>query len=210
MVSERTIGRLSQYRSFLSRLLREDATHVYSHQLAAYCGVTSSQVRRDMMAIHHSGSPSRGYGLVALLGDIGRVLDEPAGERVAVVGVGNLGRALMAYFAGRRPKMEIAAAFDSDPAKVGRLFHGCRCHPMDELERVMAEAGIRVAVIAVPGGEAQAVASRLVQAGARGLLNFAPVRLTVPEGVHVEYIDMVMALEKVAYFARGLGGRDGG
>jgi redox-sensing transcriptional repressor len=126
LVSEKTIGRLSIYRSMLNRLLREGGTNVFSHQLSAYAGVTSSQVRRDMMAIGHTGSPSRGYEVQDLLDDIGTVLDDPDGEPVAVVGVGNLGRALIAYFSGRRPKLDIAAGFDSDPAKVNRVIRGPR------------------------------------------------------------------------------------
>lgn len=208
MVSQRTVGRLSQYRSFLNRLRREGLTHVYSRQLAAYCGVTASQVRRDMMAIAHSGSPSRGYEVDALIAAIRALLDNPSGEGVALVGIGNLGRALMAYLTGRRPHLSIVAAFDADPQKVGRILHGCPCYPMADLERVLHEQHIRVGAIAVPAGEAQAVANRLVRAGARGLLNFAPVPLAVPEGVHVEYIDLIMALERVAYFARQSPRRD--
>jgi redox-sensing transcriptional repressor len=201
----------------LSDLQREGVMSVYSHQLASMTGNTAAQVRRDIMTIGYSGSPSRGYDVDGLVESIGRYMDAPDGQHVALVGVGNLGRALMAYFAGRRPRLEITAAFDADPEKVRRVIHGCRCYPMEDLERVIEEEAIEVAVLAVPAGQARAVADRLVRAGIRGLLNFAPVPLKLRTGVYVEDIDVTMSLEKVAFFARqqreaalGRLGRDAG
>lgn len=201
-VSEKTIARLSLYRRLLHELLVDGATSVYSHQLAAMAGGTAAQVRRDIMAIGYTGSPTRGYDVRELIGSIASFLDAPEGQRVALVGVGNLGRAIMAYFAGRRPNLSIAAAFEVDPGKVHRVIHGCRCYPMEELPEVIAREGIGMGIIAVPAEEAQGVADKLVRAGVRGLLNFAPVPLHVPPGVFVEVIDMTTSLEKVAYFAR--------
>jgi redox-sensing transcriptional repressor len=200
--SEKTIGRLSLYRSLLNRLLRQDVKTVYSYELAAMAGGTASQVRRDLMAIGATGSPNRGYEVERLIANIGAVLDATEPEGVALVGVGNLGGALLAFFANRRPMLRIVAGFDTDPFKVNRVLHGVRCHPMADLERVIQEQSIRVGVITVPAGEAQEVADRLIRAGAYGLLNFAPVRLRVPTGIHVEDVDVAMSLEKVAYFAR--------
>jgi redox-sensing transcriptional repressor len=108
----------------------------------------------------------------------------------------------MAYFTGRRPNLSIVAAFDNDPYKADRVIHGCRCYVLEDLDRVIREEDIRVAIIAVPATEAQAVADLLVRAGVAGMLNFAPVRLHVPSHIYVEDIDMTMSLEKVAYFAR--------
>jgi redox-sensing transcriptional repressor len=201
-VSEKTIGRLSVYRRYLCQLLDEGTSHVFSHELARLTGGTAAQVRRDLMAVGFSGSPTRGYDAAGLVGAIGEFLDDPAGQRAALVGVGNLGRALLAYFVGKRPRLRIAAAFDSHPRKAGRVIHGCRCYPVAELAPRLAEEGIEIGIVAVPAGAAAGVADGLVQAGVRGILNFAPVRLHVPETVHVEDIDFAMALEKVAYFAR--------
>jgi redox-sensing transcriptional repressor len=108
----------------------------------------------------------------------------------------------MAYFAGRRPRLSIVAAFDTDPSKVNRVIHGCRCYDIADMARIVREAGIEVAVITVPARAAQDVADALVEAGVKGMLNFAPAPLRVPLGVYVEDIDMTMSLEKVAYFAR--------
>ncbi len=201
-VSDRTIGRLSLYRRFLRDLRADGETHIFSHQLAALAGGTAAQVRRDIMAIGYSGSPVRGYDIERLLTSIGQFLDASQTQNVALVGVGNLGRALLAYFVGRHPTLSIVAAFDKDPAKANRVIHGCRCYPVDDLKVIAHEQDIRLGIVAVPAPEAQSVANLLCQAGVRGLLNFAPIRLWVPEHVHVEDIDVTMALEKVAYFAR--------
>ena len=201
-VSDRTIGRLSLYRRLLNNLAAEGVRYVYSHQLAAMAGGTAAQVRRDMMAIGYSGSPTRGYEVTELIQSIRDFLDAPGGQNAALAGVGNLGRSIMAYFAGRRPNLRIVAAFDVDPYKLNRVIHGCHCYGLDQAVRVVPEMDIQVAIVTVPATEAQAVADTLVRAGVHGLLNFAPVRLRVPPEVYVEDIDMTTSLEKVAYFAR--------
>jgi redox-sensing transcriptional repressor len=201
-ISEKTIGRLSLYRRLLNDLVLEGVQNVYSHQLARLAGVTAAQVRRDMMSVGYVGSPTRGYDVSELIASIGHFLDDPAGEGAALVGVGNLGRAILAYFSGRRPHLRIAAAFDKDPYKVNRVILGCRCYPLDELSAVVREQDIKVGIVSVPASEAQSVADALVRAGVRGLLNFAPVPLHVGPGTYIEEIDMTMSLEKVAFFAR--------
>lgn len=165
-------------------------------------GVSAAQVRRDLMVVGYTGSPIRGYDVRELVDSIGAFLDSPRGQGVALVGVGNLGRAILTYFSGRRPKLSITAAFDSDPHKVNRLIHGCRCYPMEELTKICQEQEIRVAIITVPASAAQAVTESLVRAGVRGILNFAPTPLRVPGNTYVEDMDITMSLEKVAYFAR--------
>ena len=201
-VSGKTIGRLSLYRRVLLGLLAEGERNIFSHQLAALVGGTAAQVRRDMMAVGYTGSPARGYDIQDLTRSIGDFLDAPQSQGVALVGVGNLGRAILAYFSGRRPKLAIEAAFDNDPAKVNRVIHGTRCYSIEELVLVVKERGILIGIITVPAGQAQGVADKLCQAGVYGLLNFAPVRLWVPANVYVEDIDMTMSLEKAAFFAR--------
>lgn len=202
MISDRSIGRLSLYRRLLRDLLADGEQYIYSHQLAAMAGGTAAQVRRDIMAIGYTGSPVRGYDIEQLLQSIGNFLDASQTQNVALVGVGNLGRALLAYFVGRHATLSIVAAFDSDPGKANRVIHGCRCYPIDDLKEVAVANDIRLGIIAVPAAEAQSVSNLLCQAGVRGLLNFAPVRLWVPEHVYVENLDVTMSLEKVAYFAR--------
>ena len=201
-VSGRTVGRLSLYRRVLYGLLAEGKRNLFSHQLAALVGGTAAQVRRDMMAVGYTGSPTRGYDIQELAQSISHFLDAPQGQGMALVGVGHLGRAILAYFAGRRPKLTIEAAFDNDPSKYGRVIHGCPCHSMEALAPLVRERRIAVGVITVPMDQAQGVADKLCEAGVSGLVNFAPIRLSMPPSVYVEDIDMIMSLEKVAFFAR--------
>jgi redox-sensing transcriptional repressor len=202
VVSEKNIGRLSLYRRLCNVLEAEGVKNVFSHHLANMAGCTAVQVRRDLMVIGYSGTPSHGYDVTRLLESLREFLDAPGGQGVALVGVGNLGKAILAYFAGRRPNLQIVAAFDNDPYKANRVIDGCRCHPTDALPEVVRRQGIRVAIVTVPAPAAQGVAEALVRAGVRGILNFAPMRLRVPPNVYVEDMDMTMALEKVAFFAR--------
>jgi len=201
-MSDRMVGRLSVYRRLLTGLRAESVQNVYSHQLARMAGCTAAQVRRDLMAVGYTGTPTRGYDVLGLTESIGRYLDPPEHQHVAIVGVGNLGRAILAFFANRRPKLSIVAAFDSDPAKVNRVIHGCRSYPIDQLAEVVAREKILVGIITVPAPEAQKVADLLANAGVRGILNFAPVAIHVRDRVYVEDMDITVSLERVAFFAR--------
>ncbi len=201
-ISSKTIGRLSLYRRLLMGLLATGAKSIFSHQLATKAGCTAAQVRRDLMVVGYTGSPNRGYDILELVKSLGAFLDDPRGEGTVLVGVGNLGRAILSYFSGRRPKLTIVAAFDNDPMKVNRIIQGCRIHPLESFESLVRENDVHVGIITVPASDAQGVADLMVRSGIHGLLNFAPIPLRVPPNVYVEDLDMTMALEKVAYFAR--------
>ncbi len=200
-----TIARLSLYRRLLLELAANGAGQVFSHQLAALAVSTSAQVRRDLMTIGFSGSPRRGYVIQDLVAAINVVLARSVETSVALVGVGNLGRALLSYYSTRQPWVRFTAAFDADADKANRILHGCRVYPMDALDEVLQRERIHAAVIAVPATEAQNVCDRLVLAGIRSLLNFAPVRLHVPTGTFVDNMDMSTALDRVAYYAHAHG-----
>jgi redox-sensing transcriptional repressor len=202
VISDRTVGRLSQYRRILYGLLSEGVASLYSHQLAELSGVSAAQVRRDMMAIEPSGSSRMGYDIQHVIDSISRLLDADHPEGMVLIGIGNLGRAIIDYFSGRRPNLSIVAAFDTDPAKVNRVIHGCRCHLLSEMPAFIRDHAISVGIITVPADQAQDTADMLVEAGVTGILNFAPIRLRVPPGVYIENRDMTTSLEQVAYFAR--------
>jgi redox-sensing transcriptional repressor len=174
---------------------------IYSHQLASAAVATPAQVRRDLMMIGFTGSPRKGYAVDELIAAVNGVLAQSVETSVALVGVGNLGRAILAYYTNRQPWVRFVAAFDRDPDKANRIIHGCRVYPIDQVEDVLGREGIKAAVIAVPAAEAQRVADRLVLAGVRSFLNFAPVRLHLPTGVFVDDMDMSTALDRVAYYA---------
>lgn len=201
MVSEKTIARLSLYRRLLEELAAQDTDSLYSHQLAKMTGKTAAQVRRDIMSTGYSGTPQRGYDVRDLIASIDGFIDAPDGQAAALIGVGNLGRALLAYFTSRRPKLRIVASFDSDEQKVDRVIHGVRCHQMDDLLDVIEEHGVTVGIITVPASDAPKVADQLFKVGIRGILNFAPVPLKAPPHVYLENVDMTASLETVAYYA---------
>ena len=201
MTSSRSISRLTLYRRILTDLLAEGQSHLHSHELARRAGSTPAQVRRDLMLIGRLGSPKRGYDCRMLLEKITHFFEQPASENVALIGVGDLGRALLSYFKMKRSHLNIIAAFDSDPDKAGRVIFGCRCHSIELLEKVILEKKIITAIIAIPAANAQLIADRLRLAGIKGILNFAPVPLHLERSIFVENLDVAVSLEKVAYFA---------
>jgi redox-sensing transcriptional repressor len=202
MASEKTIERLSIYRRLLGQMRQGGATSVYSHDLAAEVGGTAAQVRRDLMVAGITGNPRTGYEVEVLLGNLADFLDTPGGEQVILIGLGNLGRALIPFFEAHHPNQNVVAAIDSDPKKAGRVIAGVRCYPTEELEAVVKKENAVLALLAVPNASAQQTVDRLVASGVRGILNFVPVPLKVPAHVKVENIDMTMSLEKLAYLVR--------
>lgn len=201
-LSRRTVKRLSLYRRLLDNLRTSGATHIYSHQLAHLAGVSAAQVRRDFMVIGYSGTPSRGYQVDACLAAIGELLDGSSRQDVALIGLGRLGRSVLGHFAKRRPLLRIAAGFDVDPALIGTSIEGCPIYSADDLERVIKEKRIKVAILAVPPEKAQQVADTLVRAGIRSIVDFTSIPLQVPEDVFVDHMDITSSLESAAFFAR--------
>ncbi len=201
MPSEKTVERLSLYRYLLYGILADGERNVFSHELAGMAAVSPAQVRQDMMVLGYSGSPNQGYEVGKLIASITEFLDDAHGRNMALVGVGNLGRAILSNFAGQRSRLQIVAAFDVDWQIVNRMVHGCWCYPLDKLSGVMRDQDITVGIICVPPAAAQEVADALCEGGVRGILNFAPYRLQVPDHVYVSNLNITVALEKVAYFA---------
>ncbi len=202
MISEKTIERLSLYRRILQQLRVEGKETIMSHELADLLHIKPAQVRRDIMQLGYSGIPNSGYRIRPLLESIANFLDSPLPQSAVLVGVGHLGLALLANFAGRWRQLAIRAAFDKDPAKVGHTFHGCRCYSMLDLQKVIVETKSIVGILAIPGEGAQSVSDLLVQSGISGILNFSPLRIKVPNSVFVEHVDLSTTFEKVSFFAR--------
>ncbi len=201
-VSEKTISRLCVYRRLLTTLEQQETASVFSHELASMLGSTAAQVRQDLKVVGFSGSPNSGYDVKGLNESIRDFLDATEGAKAVLLGVGNLGRALLSFFSKRRGNLELVAGFDSDPKRCSRVIHGCRCYSMADLPEFVKKEGVSIAIICVPEGQAQEVTDGLAELGVNGFLNFAPVALRVPSGSYVENMDMGVALEKVAYFSR--------
>ena len=204
-IPEKTIERLSQYRRALLESISEGKPFIFSHQLAAMMHITPVQVRRDLMLIGYSGTLRKGYNVAELVIQIGKIVDSQELQKIAVIGVGNLGRAIISYFNGKRAKLSIVAAFDLDPDKINRIVSGVYCYHLNQLDEIISKENISIAVITVPHDQAVKVADKLVRAGIKGILNYTSMPLNVASHVYVEEYDIITSLEKTAYFGRKKG-----
>ncbi len=208
MVSRKTVSRISRYRRVLTALRDDGIEYVYSHELARHAAVTAAQVRRDLMVIGYSGSPNKGYDVSAGITSMSRFLDGPRRHGIALVGVGNLGRAILAHAVRADSAAAFFVAFDSDPAIAGTTINGCRCLDATHMEELVRSLGIEIAILTVPEGAAQSAADALVRAGVKSIITFAPDPLHLPDDIFVEYLDISATLESAVFFARiGDGGR---
>lgn len=201
-IPQRTVERFFRYCQFLHNRLESGSEYVFSHELAAAVGVSPEQVRRDLMNFELKGTPQRGYPIKEFMAELYSHLESSSLTKMVLVGVGNLGKAILSYFLKRRPNLSIVAAFDQDPEKVNRVYSGCQVHHIGQLEKTVARERAAVGIVTVPASTAQEAADALVRAGVRGLVNFAPVQLKVPPGIFLEQLDITLSIEKVAYFAR--------
>lgn len=198
----KTIERLSQYRRALLLVDAQGKTHIFSHEIAKIQHITAVQVRRDIMLIGYTGTLRKGYNVKELISLIGKILDSDEGLNVCVVGVGNLGRAIINYFKGKRTKLSIVAAFDKNPNKTGRNFCNVQTYHADEMEKVIKENDISIGIITTSPEAAPEVSEKLVNAGIKGILNYTPKPVNVPSHVYLEEYDMITSLEKVAFFVK--------
>ena len=200
--------RLSLYLRELSSRLEDGEETVSSKSLGRTLGLTDAQVRKDLALFGQFGHPGRGYAVAELIDSLRRIMGRDRSWRACVVGAGNIGRALVSYDRFRREGFEIVAVFDGDPALAGKEVGGKRVRPVSELAKVDAAEHITLGVIAVPRESAQQVADALVAAGIRGILNFAPRRIEVRDGIGIVSVDFTVALEQLA-FQIAFGGDDG-
>jgi redox-sensing transcriptional repressor len=193
------VSRLSRYLRELQHLVADGAQTTSSSQLGVRLGFTDAQVRKDLAHFGQFGHPGIGYRCDELIAEIRKILGTDRKWSVALMGVGNLGRALLGYRGFESQGFKIVAAFDADPAKAGRKIEGIDVYGIDQLNELVIELGIELGMIAAPAAAAQAAADQLVAAGLRGILNFAPVTLSLPAGVSVVSVDLARELEQVTF-----------
>lgn len=198
----KTVERLSEYRRTLLACLAENRNFIFSHDLAARLHITAVQVRRDLMLIGYTSVHRKGYDVKELIDTISRIIDSEEGMNVAIIGIGNLGRALAGYFKGKRSKLNLVASFDNDQQKINKVISGVKCYPYDELEKTIRELSIQIAILTVPADFAKEISEEAVRFGIKGILNFTTVPLNVPADVYLEEYDMITSIEKVAYFVK--------
>jgi len=202
-VSELTASRLSLYLRVLIQLEEHGTVTVASRAMAEGLGVTSAQVRRDLASFGGFGVRGVGYDVKQLRIELERILGLDRTLHVAIVGAGNLGHALADYPGFGGGGLKVVALFDIDPDKEGRHTRGGGPnHHLDDIESVTT-AKLDVGIVAVPAEAAQRVVDRLVAAGIRAVLNFAPVRPRVPEGFRCKSVDLTLELESLSFFLAG-------
>jgi len=203
-VPEATIRRLSRYSRCLEELEDKGEKVVSSAQLANKCAVNSAQVRKDLAYFGEFGIRGVGYYVKDLHNDIKRILGLNKEWRMGVIGIGNLGSALLAYKDFLKQNYKIVAAFDIDPPKViGRVSEKfgkpVEILHINRIKEVAKERNIEIGLITTPPSEAQKVANLLVESGVRGILNFAPAQVTVPEGCVIKDVFFTTVLDNLAY-----------
>ncbi len=195
-----TIGRLSIYTRHLQELIRQGVDIISSERLASLCNVNPAQIRKDLAYFGEFGVRGVGYYVKDLLFEIRKILGLNKEWNLGIIGLGNLGTALIGHENFLKQGYRFVAAFDNDPAKLGRILHnGLKVYDIKELGRVKEETNMDIGVITTPASRAQETANRLVEAGIKGILNFAPVRIHVPGGCEVEYVDFTIRLDNLTY-----------
>lgn len=198
-VPKAVVARLSLYSRELQYLLQQGWETISSAQLGRRLGVTDAAVRKDLAYFGQFGYPGVGYRCEELVHRIREILGTSESWSVALVGVGNLGHALLRYRGFEAQGFRVVAAFDSDPAKIGQSVGGIEVFDPEQLRPVLEREEVRIAILAVPAAQAQRVAGQLVDAGVVGILNFAPVTLVLPDEVAVAGVDLAIELEQLVF-----------
>jgi redox-sensing transcriptional repressor len=194
------IGRLPIYLRALNRLAEEGQEITSSHELGQRLGISSAQIRKDLSHFGGFGKQGTGYQIEYLQEKLRKVLNVDQEWEVALIGIGDLGKAIAHYRGFSDRGFRIACLFDSAPDKVGQVIGDYTVQPMEDLQATIQAKNIRLAMVAVPAQYAQDVANILVDAGIKGILNYAPINLTVPPGVQVQYIDPVVGLQRMTFY----------
>jgi len=198
-VPSAVVNRLSLYLRELQHLIADGKETINSSQLGKRFGFTDAQVRKDLAHFGQFGHPGIGYRCPELVEAIRTILGTDRQWNVALTGVGNLGRALLGYRGFSNQGFRLVAAFDTDPQLVGTKIDGIEIHHIKQIDEVVAGQTIELGLVAVPADRAQEVTDKLVAAGVSGILNFAPVTVTVPEGVSKVGVDLARELEQVTF-----------
>jgi redox-sensing transcriptional repressor len=194
------IGRLPIYLRALTQLKAAGREITSSHELGESLGISSAQIRKDLSHFGEFGKQGTGYTISTLAEELQRILHVNRDWDVALVGIGDLGRAIAHYGGFAHRGFCITHLFDNDPKKIGEKVAGMVIRPIDEIDQTVREAGIKVAMIATPLESAQETADKLVEAGVKAILCYAPLILSTPENVQVQYIDPVIHLQRMSYY----------
>jgi len=199
---EVVVQRLPLYVRVLAQFDATGAEMVSSEQLGTQLQMTPAQIRKDLSYFGRFGKQGRGYNVKRLSQELRSILGLNRQWNAGLVGVGRLGRAIIAYPGFKPEGFHVVAAFDEDPSVVGSSVGGIDVRPIEQIRETVAELGIHIGIVAVPALNAQSVFNALVESGIKAILNYAPVAPQVPMDVKVRGVDPVLALQSMTYFLK--------
>jgi redox-sensing transcriptional repressor len=200
IISKATIDRLPLYFRTLRQVQQEGVEIISSEELGRRIGVTPEQIRKDLALFGEFGKKGVGYYVRELIRNIGEILGLHLNWNIAIIGVGHLGWALANYRNFTTIGFNLAAVFDVDPFKIGQYINGVEINSVNEIEKVVKERNIHIGVITVPAYHAQEIADKLIRADVRGIWNFAPVKLNIPDDIKLVNEDLSVGLSSISYY----------
>ncbi len=200
IIPDIVVGRLPLYLRALQQMEQEGRHGTSSQELGERLGVSAAQIRKDLSQFGEFGKQGTGYQINYLLTKILQILHLDRDWDIAVVGAGDIGSAVARYRGFADRGFRVAMILDNDPNKIGQQLGGFVIQDSNHAEELIQKAGIKIAMISVPAHEAQEVANRLIKGGVKAILNYAPISLNVPPGVHIQYIDPAVHLQRMTYY----------
>lgn len=199
-IPQATAKRLPLYHRHLKYLNESGKERVSSAELSEAVKVDSATIRRDFSYFGALGKKGYGYNVAYILDFFSKTLSQDKQTNVAIVGVGNLGMALLHYNFMKDNNIKIVAAFDVDASKVGTVQQDVPIYHLNDLDEILRDNNVEVVILTVPAGEAQGIVDKLIEANVKGILNFTPARISVPKNVRVHHIDLTTELQTLIYF----------
>src|SRR5512136_487285 len=194
------VSRLPVYLRALRHMQAQGKLTTSSQELGEQVGISAAQIRKDLSQFGEFGKQGTGYNIAFLVGKLREILKVEHVWDVALVGMGDMGHALARYQGFSDRGFRVAIVFDNDPAKIGEQVGEYVVRDARELVQAIREARIGIAMVCVPAAEAQAVTNKLVEAGVKAILNYAPISLSVPDGVRVQHLDPAIGLQRMTYY----------
>jgi redox-sensing transcriptional repressor len=194
------VGRLPIYLLALQHMQQEGRQVTSSQELGERLGISSAQIRKDLSQFGEFGKQGTGYNIAYLADQLRKILKLDRVWDVVVVGAGDIGHAVAGYGGFTDRGFRVVMIFDNDPEKIGKKVHNFTVQDYGKLDEIIQQEGVKVAMITTPASAAQEVGEKLVKCGVKAIVNYAPITLHLPEDVHVEYIDPLVHLQRMAYY----------
>jgi redox-sensing transcriptional repressor len=194
------VGRLPIYLRALQRMAEDGQQLTSSQELSERLGISAAQIRKDLSQFGEFGKQGTGYNINFLVDQLRQILNVDRVWDIVVIGAGDIGSAVARYQGFADRGFRVTMIFDVDPKKIATKVGPFEVQDYANISTTIKEAGIQVAMIAVPAISAQAVADDLIKAGIKAILNYAPININVPEGIHVQHTDPVTHLQRMTYY----------